>query len=149
MPELSKILCSCQVFNLTPSCQSRRQLHIPGGWGYVLPVKSRMNILQKMCPGSSFINKKDDWAIHNHLTAIQWPRTHHPLHYTTPSTAAPKLGGAVTGTVEIHACLFDVELATQSMSLFLTNQINRNLVHLKRPYNCTHFSAYTLHTQRD
>jgi hypothetical protein len=35
------------------------------------------------------------------------------------------------------------------MSQFLTSQINRNLVHLKRPYNCTHFSAYTLHTQRD
>jgi hypothetical protein len=29
--------------------------------------------------------------------------------------------------------LFDVELATQSLSLFLTNQVNRNLVHLKRP----------------
>jgi hypothetical protein len=29
--------------------------------------------------------------------------------------------------------LFDVELATQSLSLFLTNPINRNLVHLKRP----------------
>jgi hypothetical protein len=48
-----------------------------------------------------------------------------------------------------NPCLFDVELATQSLSLFLTNQINRNLVHLKRPQNCTHFSAYTLHTQRD
>jgi hypothetical protein len=32
----------------------------------------------------------------------------------------------VTGTVEIHA------LATQSLSLFLANQINGNLVHLKR-----------------
>jgi hypothetical protein len=31
-----------------------------------------------------------------------------------------------------NPCLFDVELATQSLSLFLTNQINRNLVHLKR-----------------
>jgi hypothetical protein len=48
-----------------------------------------------------------------------------------------------------NPCLFDVELATQSLSLFLTNQINRNLVHLKRPQNCTHFSAYTLHTQSD
>jgi hypothetical protein len=32
----------------------------------------------------------------------------------------------------INPCLFDVELASQSQSLFLTNQINRNLVHLKR-----------------
>jgi hypothetical protein len=32
-----------------------------------------------------------------------------------------------------NPCLFDVELATQSLSLFLTNQSNINLVHLKRP----------------
>jgi hypothetical protein len=45
-----------------------------------------------------------------------------------------------------NPCLFDVELATQSLSLFLTNQVNRNLGHLKRLWNCTHFSAYTLIT---
>jgi hypothetical protein len=44
-----------------------------------------------------------------------------------------------------NPCVFDVELATQSLSLFLTNQININLVHLKKsvklyPFLCIHIT---------
>jgi hypothetical protein len=49
---------------------------------------------------------------------------------------------SVTGPVEIMQCLFDVELVTQSVSLFLTNQINRNLTVKLYRFLC----IYTLHT---
>jgi hypothetical protein len=51
---------------------------------------------------------------------------------------------AVTGPVETH--FFDVELATQSLSLFLANQINRNLDHLKRHRKTVSISLHTHYT---